>query len=78
MVGSSRLAQEHRVEGCDFVDSHVGQLQDLGDFVHRSDGKPAVLTLSEVQQWNHRAALVTFWVDVEDRLDSLKELKKQI
>lgn len=69
---SSRLTQEHRVESGDFVHSHVGQFQDFSDFVHRGDRKPAVLSLSEIQQWNHCTALVAFRVDVENRLDTLK------
>lgn len=34
-----------------------------------------MLALGEIEQWNHRSALVTFWIDVEDGFDSLKRYK---
>ena len=72
VVGSSRFAQEHGVESGDFIDSHVRQFKNFGNFMHRRNWKPTVLTLGEVQDWDHGTTLVSFGINVKDGFDSLK------
>lgn len=42
---------EHGVEGGDFVDTHGGHVEEVGDIVHDGNGCPAlVLALAEVEK----------------------------
>lgn len=45
---SDGVSVEHGVEGCDFVDTHRGHVEEARDFVHDGNGCEAVLTLAEI------------------------------
>jgi hypothetical protein len=65
----------HRVEGCDFVDTHRGHLQDPGNLVHDADAGETVLTLAKIQKRHDGGLLVLWGVTLEDLIDESKVLR---
>lgn len=66
---------EHGVEGRDLVHTHGRHLEQLGDIVHHADARPAlVLSLAEVEEWDHRGLLVLRGVVGDDLLCALHVL----
>ena len=73
-VLANRLAVVHSVEGCDFVDTHRGHLQEPGDLVHDTDAGVAVLTLTQVQHRHNGSLLVLRGVPLKDLIDKFEVL----
>lgn len=73
-VLANRLTVVHGVEGCDFVDTHGGHLQETGDLVHDADAGVAVLALTNVQDRHDSGLLVLGGIALEDLIDELEVL----
>lgn len=80
MIFSGWFSQEHRVKCCHLVDAHVWQFQNFGHLMHGRNGQPSVLTLSQIEQWNHCTALMSIGIDAKNGFDTLQrknEIKMQ-
>ena len=49
MISPYRIPIQHSVESGDFVDTHRGHVEDVGDLVHDANAAPTVLALAEVE-----------------------------
>jgi hypothetical protein len=68
-VLANGLTVVHGVEGCDFVNTHGGDLEHAGDLVHDADAGEAGLALTKIQEGHDSRLLVLGRVALEDLLD---------
>ena len=71
MEPADGIAVVHGVEGCDFVDSHGGHLEQACYFVHDADACEAELSLAEIEEGHYGGFLVLGGVSFKDLGDEL-------